>query len=408
MTLLLTGIGRLCTMSDAGCIEGAQLLTRQGRIAWIGSPSDSPPIAEGEVVETLDCGGRAVLPGLVDCHTHVIFGGDRAHEFARRSAGTSYEEIAKQGGGIRSTVIATRGAGEDALVEAALPRLDAMLRRGVTTIEIKSGYGLDLETELRMLRAARRLGGEHPIRVVTTFLGAHTTPAEYAGRRDDYVSLVCEEMIPAVAQEGLADFCDVFCEEVAFDLAQSRKVLETGLAHGMRPKLHSEQLHRTGGTSLGVELGAISVDHLEQVDDQDIRALADSGNTTAVLLPGATLYLGLDTWAPARRLLDAGVPVALATDCNPGSCMCDDLPLMTTLACTRLGMSPQEALWSITAGAAQALALGEDRGTLEPGRAADLLVLDAEHEVQLPYRFGAVLPFAVIVQGRVALGPGRG
>ncbi len=410
-TLLLTGIGRLCTMAkdgDDGVLADAEVVARAGRIAWIGSAGQGrAQIPDGEVFERLDCGGRAVLPGLVDAHTHLVFGGDRAAEFALRSSGVSYEEIARQGGGIRSTVRATRAASEDDLVAAARPRLDAMLRRGVTCVEIKSGYGLDLETELKMLRVARRLGGEHPIAVKTTFLGAHTVPPEYEGRADAYVDHVCADMIPAVAAEGLADFCDVFCETVAFSVEQTRRVLSAGLEAGLVPKLHSEQLHRTGGTRLGVELGAASVDHLEFANDEDIAALADSKRTTAVLLPGATLYLGLSDWAPARRLLDAGVPVALSTDCNPGSCMCDDLPLMTTLACTRLKMSPLEALRAVTAGGAAALDLEDERGRIVTGLAADFVVLDTTHEEQWPYRFGRIDPFAVIANGNVEWGPGR-
>ncbi len=394
-------------MGPGGVITDAQVLARDGVIAWIGSTSDAAPVLQDEVVERLHCQGRAVLPGLVDAHTHLVFGGDRAGEFAQRASGVSYEDISRAGGGIKSTVKATRAASEDALTQAALPRLDAMLGRGVTCVEIKSGYGLDLETELKMLRVARRLDQAHPIHIVSTFLGAHTLPPEYAGRGDSYVELVCQEMIPAVAEAGLATFCDVFCETVAFSVDQTRRVLEAGLAHGLTPKLHSEQLHRTGGTALGVELGAASIDHLEFASDEDIQALADSKRTTAVLLPGATLFLGLNVWAPARRLLDAGVQVALSTDCNPGSCMCDDLPLMTTLACTRLKMSPDEALAAVTLGAASALGQAEQRGSIELGKVADLVVLGTDAEIDLPYRFGRVEPHAVVVGGRVVRGPGR-
>lgn len=407
-TLLLTGIGRLCTLDGQNsAIEGAQLLIRRGRIVWIGTPGDTAPIETDEVVEVLPCGGRVVLPGFVDCHTHLVFGGDRAHEFGLRASGVPYEDIARQGGGIRSTVADTRAADESTLLELGRKRLDAMLARGVTCVEIKSGYGLELETELKMLRVARALDASHPIAIKTTFLGAHTVPAEFAGRTDAYLDHVVDDMLPRVADEGLADFCDVFCETVAFDVAQSRRVLEAGQAWGLIPKVHAEQLHHTGGTALGVELGAASVDHLEHITDADIEALAGS-RTTAVLLPGATLYLGLNDWAPARRLLDAGVSVALATDMNPGSCMCDDLPLMTTLACTRLGMSPQEALRGITIEAARALRCDTERGSLEVGKFGDCVVLEATHEVQLPYRFGAVRPFAVVAAGRVVVGPGRG
>ena len=404
---LLSGIGRLVTMEpDLGVVEDAQVLLEQGRIVWIGHGSEEVPSSHGAVRHHLDCGGRAVLPALVECHTHLVFGGDRADEFGLRSSGVSYEEIAKRGGGIRSTVRATRAASLDELVEAALPRVDAMLERGVTCVEVKSGYGLDLETELRMLRAARRLSELRPVRIVGTFLGAHTVPPEFHDRREAYLDRVCEEMIPAVAAEGLAAFCDVFCERGVFSVEESRRVLETGAKHGLVPKVHAEQLHHTGGTALGVALGAASVDHLERVTDDDVRLLARSGRTTAVLLPGATLYLGMDVWAPARKLLDAGVDVALSTDCNPGSCMCDDLPLMTTLGCTRLSMSPAEALRGVTLSAARALGLGAERGSIRVGKAADLLVVGAEHEQQIPYRFGRVRPFAVVSGGEIVRGPG--
>lgn len=406
-TTHIVGIGRLCTMDpDLGVIEQGQLLVRNGRFDWVGRAGDLPPIDAGEAFERVDCGGRVALPGLIDCHTHLVFGGDRADEFSLRASGVSYEEVARRGGGIRATVRATRAASARELAAAASGRLDAMLRRGVTCVEIKSGYGLDLETELKMLRVARILGESHPVHVVPTFLGAHTVPPE-ARSAEHYVDEVINEMLPQVALEQLADFCDVFCEEGAFTIAQSRRVLEAGLRHGLRPKVHAEQLHRTGATALGVELGAVSVDHLEQASEADIRRLAEYGDTTAVLLPGATLYLGLDDWAPARRLLDAGVRVALSTDCNPGSCMCDHLPLMTTLACTRLGMSPGEALEAITLGAAWALGIQAERGSITPGKVADLLVLDATNEAALPYRFGNVAPHVVLAQGRVVIGPAR-
>jgi len=405
--LLLTGIGRLVTMDDnLGVIENAQLFMRDGFIDWIGQGDEAPPVNPDEVVEGMDCGGRAVLPGLVDAHTHLVFGGDRSDEFARRSAGESYESIAKSGGGIQSTVRATRLASEEELYQSAYKRLDAMCQRGVTTVEVKSGYGLDLETELKMLRVIRRLAADHPIHIISTFLGAHTVPTEYLGKREGYLDVVCEEMLPKVAEDELATFCDVFCEEGVFTIDESRRILERALGLGLSVKVHGEQLHRTGATKLAVELGAVSVDHLERADESDIRSLADHGETTAVLLPGATLFLGWDVWAPARALLDAGVTVALATDCNPGSCMCDDLPLITTLACTRLGMSPAEALRAVTRGGAHAVGCGDTRGRLAPGYAADVCVLDAAREDQLPYRFGRMNPHAVICAGHVVAGPG--
>lgn len=382
-----------------GTVENAEVLVSNGLISWMGGAGQGAAQCGDRNVEQLDCGGNAVLPGFVDSHTHLVFGGDRASEFAQRASGVSYEEIARQGGGIRSTVAATREASEEQLVASALPRLDAMLQRGVTCVEIKSGYGLDLAGELKILRAIRALNKAHPIEVIATFLGAHTIPKEYQGRADDYVDLVIGEMLPAVAENNLAQFCDVFCEEGAFTLTQTRRIFESAREHGLALKLHAEQLHHTGGTALAAEMEAVSVDHLEQCNAEDIRKLAETGTTTAVLLPGATLYLGLDDWAPARALIDAGVRVALATDCNPGSCMCDDLPLMTTLACTRLGMTPQEALCALTYGAACAVGRGHERGRIAVGKVGDFVVLGEQHEEQIPYRFGRVSVLNVIVGG---------
>jgi len=405
--LLLTSIGRLVTMDDADNIfTDSQILIRDGKVAWMGSESESAPIDDDEMVERLDCGGRTVLPGYVDAHTHLVFGGDRADEFARRSAGESYESIAAGGGGIQSTVRATRKASAEDLVRSAWPRLNAMLNKGVTTVEIKSGYGLDWPTERKMLHVIRTLQETHPINIVATFLGAHTIPLEYRDQRERYIDTVCNEMIPAVGEEGLAEFCDVFCEEGVFSVDETRHILSQGRAAGLGLKVHGEQLYRTGATQLAVEMEAVSVDHLERINESDIEALANHTNTTAVLLPGATLFLGWDDWAPARQLLDAGARVALATDCNPGSCMCDDLPLMTTLACTRLGMSPHEALHAITRGGAHALDCGDTRGHVRVGAQGDLVVLDDFHEEQVPYRFGQVPPYSVICAGELAIGPG--
>ncbi len=394
-------------MDDADNIfENKQLLIRNGVIDWIGDDTDSAPIQREEIVERLDCGGRVVLPGYVDAHTHLVFGGDRADEYARRSAGESYEEIAAAGGGIQSTVRATRSASSEELLRSAWSRLNAMMNKGVTTVEIKSGYGLDWKTERKMLRVVRTLQETHPMNIMATFLGAHTVPSEFQSNRDGYIDAVCEEMIPAVAEEGLADFCDVFCERGVFSLGETRRILEQARGAGLQLKLHGEQLHRTGATQLAVEMGAVSVDHLERANESDIEALASQTQTTAVLLPGATLFLGWNDWAPARSLIDAGAHVALATDCNPGSCMCDDLPLMTTLACSRLGLSPHEALRAITRGGAHALNCGESRGLVKMGAQADLVVLDAPHEEQLPYRFGQVPPYSVICGGQLVKGPG--
>ncbi|MFT5433553.1 MAG: imidazolonepropionase [Myxococcota bacterium] len=405
-TLLLVNIGRLVSLKPGDLARpDAQLLIRDGRVIWAGDRSEEPPVTTDEVVGKLDCGGRVVLPGLIDCHTHLVFGGDRAGEFAKRSSGISYETIAAEGGGIQSTVSATRATDEDELVRRGRGRLDRMLGHGVTCVEIKSGYGLDVETELKMLRVIERLNQSHPITLVATFLGAHSTPPEWSGNPAGYIDHVVTEMLPAVAKQGVAEFCDVFCEQNVFSVEQSRQVLEAGRHHGLIPKVHAEQLHRIGGTQLGVELGAASVDHLEAITDKDIELLAGS-ETVAVLLPGATLFLGMNEWPPARALLDAGVTVALSTDCNPGSSMCEDLRLMTTLGCTRMGMSPTETLRGVTWAGAVALRRQAERGHFGIGTVGDCVVFDTDNEVDLPYRFGQVAAWAVIVEGEIVRGPG--
>ncbi len=409
MQLRLLNIGRVACFDDADHVIGnATLIIDDGVISWVGPAADAPPVDRLVATEVLDCGGRVVIPGLVDCHTHLVFGGNRRDEFALRAAGATYAEIHARGGGIQSTVTATRALDDDALLALAAARARRMLERGVTTIEVKSGYGLDLATELRLLRVARRVAEVVPVRVVTTFLGAHSVPKEHKSAPERYLDLVVNEMIPAVAAEGLARFCDVFCERGVFSVDASRRVLEAGLAAGLTPKLHADQLHNTGAARLGAELGAASVDHLEQVDAHGIAALAEARHTVAVLLPASVVFLGEQRWPPARALLDAGVAVALATDLNPGSSMCDDLPLQTTFACARMGMSPREALRAITSSAAKALRMGDEVGSIVAGKRADVVVLDATHEEDVPYRFGQVRPFAVVAQGRVVLGPGRG
>ncbi len=404
--LLITGIGRLLTLEPPGLgvLERAALVCDGARVLWLGPDGTQPMSDAAEPTDWLDARGGVVLPGLVDAHTHLVFGGDRAAEYAARCAGATYEELAACGGGIQSTVTQTRAASDDTLFRDAMRRLDTFLDHGVTTVEIKSGYGLDVESELRLLRVVRRLQRAHAVNVVPTLLGAHVVPAGVD--RATYLAILCDELIPAVAAEGLAVFNDVFCERSAFTLTEARRVLEVGLDHGLRPKLHAEQRSHTGATRLGVELGAASVDHLEHATDDDVACLAASSHTAAVLLPGATLFLRQPEVPPARKLLDAGVPVALSTDLNPGTCPCDDLPLMTTLACARLGMTPEEAIIGVTRSAA--LALGAtDRGRIAVGGPADLVVLDAASEVELPYRFGRARIHAVVASGRVVRGPGR-
>lgn len=387
---------------SAGCIRDAVVrVGSDGRVAAVGPRAAVPPVV-GEAV--VDLGGAPVVPGLVECHTHVVYGGDRLRDFTERASGVSYEAIARRGGGIQTTVRATRAASEDELVAGALPRLAALLANGVTTVEIKSGYGLDTPSELKLLRAIRRLGREHVLDVVPTFLGAHTVPTAFGVPRERYLDEVVQDMLPAVAAEGLAEFCDVFCEATAFSVAESRRVLEAGRSHGLRPKIHADQLTNGGGAQLAAELGAVSADHLDHVDERGIRALAEAG-TTAVLLPGATLFLGGTRHAPARALRAAGVPVALSTDCNPGSAHTTHLFLMATLGCVQLGLSPVEALRGVTVEAARALGREGEVGVVRPGALADLVVLRGRVPEAAVYEMAGRPVAAVYKRGRRVLPP---
>jgi imidazolonepropionase len=336
----------------------------------------------------VDCGGGLLTPGLVDSHTHAVFGRWRADEYELRCQGVPYMEIARRGGGINASVADLRGRGEDELVEMALPRMREMLEQGTTTAEVKSGYGLSTADELKMLRVVRRLAEMQPLELIPTFLGAHEFPREYRERRAAYVELIVEEMIPAVAAEGLARFCDVFMEPGVFDRAQSERILRGGLDHGLLPKLHADELEWSGAAELAVELGAASADHLGAVSDAGISALASS-DTVATLLPATLFFLGRTRYAPARRLLDSGATVALATDFNPGSSPTPSLPFAMTAACSQMGMSPAEALRAATAGGAAALRLAARRGTLSPGAPADLALWRVTSVAELPYRLAA-------------------
>jgi imidazolonepropionase len=343
--------------------------------------------------ERVDCGGRVLTPGLVDSHTHAVFGRWRTDEYALRSRGVPYMEIARSGGGINASVRDLRSRSEDELVEMALPRLAEMLACGTTTAEVKSGYGLATEHELKTLRAIRRLNELQPIDLVPTFLGAHEFPPEYRGSdadREKYVDLLVMEMIPAVAEAGLARFCDVFMEPGVFTRAQTEKILRAGLDHGLRPKLHADELEGSGGAELAAELGAASADHLGAVSDAGIQALAAS-RTVATLLPGTLFFLGRPKWAPGRALLDAGATVALATDFNPGSCPSPNLQFTMTAACSRMGMSPAESLRAATAAGAAALELADGRGTIAAGAPADLVLWNVASAAEIPYRLAAPL-----------------
>lgn len=412
--LIIKNIGQLLTMDPAsggtgdaadpvaglGLILDAAIAVQGEQILFAGKEADlSGPVDLTAETEVIDAAGRAVLPGLIDCHTHLVFAGNRANEFSKRISGVSYEEILAAGGGINSTVEATRKAPMDTLVALGLQRLDGFLSLGVTTVEVKSGYGLQTETELKMLRAVKELDRRHAVDLVPTLMGAHVVPLEYKSKRAAYVDLVVEEMIPEAAGEKLAVFCDVFCEQGAFTLQETRKILEAGLEHGLLPKLHSEQLSRSGSIDLAVELGAASVDHLENATEADARKLAGS-DTVAVLLPGATYFLGRTDFAPGRMLADAGCAVAVSTDLNPGSCMSENLPLMLNMACLYNRLYPREALLGATRWAAQAVGLQDQAGTLTPGKLADVLVLKTPDYRNFVYHFGVDLTYMVFKRGK--------
>lgn len=374
---------RLATMTDdgLGLIDDGVVAAQDGRIVYAG-PTDGAPTA---AARTTDCGGRLITPGLIDCHTHLVHGGNRANEWAMRLEGASYEDIARAGGGIVSTMRATRAASEAELIESALPRLDALIAEGVTTIEIKSGYGLDTETELKMLRAARALGERRAIRVEPTFLGAHALPPEYQGDSDGYIDLVCKEMIPAAAP--LATAVDAFCEGIGFSPAQCTRVIEAAQAHGLPVKLHAEQLSALSGSALAARHGALSADHLEYATDDDVAAMAAAG-TVAVLLPGAYYFMRETKLPPIDAMRRHGVTIALATDNNPGTSPTTSLLLMLNMSATLFGLTVVEALRGVTVNAAAALGLGAEVGTLEAGKACDLAIWDVTDPAELVYRIG--------------------
>ena len=361
---------------NAGLLEGAAIAASRGVIVAVGSTADvrnGVRLVDGATV--LDASGSTVIPGFVDPHTHLVFAGDRRDELQRRLAGATYAEIAAEGGGIVKTVRATRAASEAQLVETALPRLAAMLRCGTTTVEIKSGYGLDLDSELRMLRAIRTLAGRQPIEISATFMGAHEVPIEYRARRADYVRLVIDDMIPAVADEKLAEWCDVFCEQGVFTPEETRLILEAGIRHGLAPRVHADELALSGGSALAARIGARSADHLIFVDAPHARLLAERG-VVATLLPGAAFFLKLGRFAPARMLIEAGVPVALATDMNPGGGFSPSMPFVMTLAAFAMNMTLEEALVGATLNAAASLDRADRVGSLAVGKQMDAVVLN--------------------------------
>ncbi|MFN4273102.1 MAG: imidazolonepropionase [Aliihoeflea sp.] len=368
-----------------GLISDGAVALEGGIVAWRGARTELPD--DFSQLERRDLGGRLVTPSLIDCHTHLVFGGDRAREFEMRLEGASYEEIAIAGGGIVSTVAATRELSEDELVAAALPRLDAMIAEGVGTVEIKSGYGLSIEDELKMLRAARRIGRDRGIRVRTSYLAAHAIPPEYKGRADAYIDEVVLPGMEAAAREGLADAVDGFCEGIAFSPSQIARVFEQAKELGLPTKLHAEQLSNLGGAGLAASFGALSADHLEYLDTGGVSAMAKAG-TVAVLLPGAFYTLRETKVPPVAALREAGVPIAIATDCNPGSSPLTSPLLAMNMACTLFRLTPEEALAGLTREAARALGLQGEIGTIAPGKRAELAIWNVTHPSELSYRIG--------------------
>ena len=380
---------RLATMAAGaarpyGAVDDGVVAARDGRIVFAGAQTDAPRF---DTSETVDCGGRWITPGLIDCHTHLVYGGDRAHEFELRLQGASYEEIARAGGGILSTVTATRAASEADLFASADRRLSALMAEGVTTVEIKSGYGLEIAAETKCLRVARRLGRERQVTVRTTFLGAHAVPPEFGGRSGDYVDLVAGPMLDAVVAENLADAVDVFCEGIAFLPDETARVFAAAKAKGLAVKIHAEQLSNLGGAALAARHGALSADHLEYLDEAGVIAMREAG-TVAVILPGAFYFLRETQKPPIDLLRRHGVPIALATDANPGSSPLTSPLLVLNMACTLFRLTPEEALAGLTRHAAQALGLQDEIGTLEAGKACDLAIWDIERPAELAYRIG--------------------
>ncbi len=380
-----------------GLVERGAIGWCNGRITFAGPMDALPAPAESLAARVESAHGALVTPGLIDCHTHLVFAGERVREFEMRLQGAGYEAIAKAGGGILSSVRATRAASEDALLEQSLPRARALLRDGVTTLEIKSGYGLDVDSELKMLRVARRIGEELGIGVRTSFLGAHALPPEFAHDAEAYIEHVCKVMLPAAAAASLADAVDAFCEGIGFNLEQTRRVFDAAHAHGLRVKLHAEQLSHLGGAALAASRHALSADHLEYITDEDARAMAAAG-TVAVLLPGAYVCLRETQQPPIASLRAHDVPIAVATDCNPGTSPLLSLRLAMALACAQFRLTPEEALRGATVNAARALAL-DDRGRLQAGLRADLVLWNAQHPAELCYWLGGEAARRVIVGG---------
>lgn len=370
-----------------GMIENAALATRRDEIVWIGPTTKLSTEQKNTCSALLDCKGKLITPGLIDCHTHLIYGGSRVNEFEMRLNGASYEDIARIGGGITSTVTATRACPEEQLLRLAKCRLKSFLQEGVTTVEIKSGYGLDLDNELKMLRVARQLGEEMPVEVISTFLGAHAVPSEFQNRSDDYITYICETVLPIVANLKLADSVDAFCENIAFNRQQIAKVFTVAQQYKLPIKLHAEQLSDQKGAVMAAKMGALSVDHLEYLTDRDVEILSEN-NTAAVLLPGAFYYLRESKLPPIKALREKNVPIAVASDSNPGSSPVSSLLLMLNMACTLFKLTPEESLAGVTCNAAKALGIADKVGSIECGKTANLILWDTDNPAELSYTIG--------------------
>ena len=396
MMLKLTNISQLVSYQSVSdtiqTMSNIEILIEEETIRAIG-----PTV--GNADEIVDCSGRLVTPGFVDPHTHPVFYKGREEEYAMRLAGASYQEIAENGGGILTSIKGVRNASEDELVERVKKRMTRFLNLGTTTIEAKSGYGLDTESELKSLRVLDRVHRDHPIDIVPTFLGAHAFPPEFSDDLDGYMDLLCDEMIPAIGEQGIAQYCDVFCEQGYFSVEQSRRILETGKTYGLIPRLHADEFENSGAAELAGEVGAVTADHLMSVSDAGIRALSDMG-VTATLLPGTTFFLGSNSYAPARKLADAGVCLALATDFNPGSSHLQSMPLMISLACSYLKLSVEEAFRAATWQSAITLNIHDKAGSVEVGKNADLVIWDLERLIEIPYFTSDVPIYKVIKSGR--------
>jgi len=391
------------SLSKIGLVKNGAVLVRDGKIVAAGPRADVEQRVEAKSAEKLDVGGRVVLPGFVDSHTHLVHAASRAEEYELKIQGASYEEIARKGGGILNSVKKLRAATHEALKSRAMAALAEFAAHGTTTVEAKSGYGLDVASELKILRLHRELNQEQPLEIVSTFLGAHVVPAEFRAKKDgaeQYLALLMDELLPEVVVGDLAEYCDVFCDRGAFTVAQSKQLLMKAREHGLRPRLHAEQLSRSGATQLAVELEAASCDHLEQVNEADIRALAKSG-TVATVLPGCDFHLGLEKYAPARKLIEAGAIVGLATDYNPGTSPTVSMPMILSLACSRLRMTPGEAIAAATINGAYALGREKTIGSLEEGKQADLAVYEVEDYREIPYYFGMNVCWMTMKSGEI-------